>query len=63
MKRIALVAVTVTVAAVAGTAAYMKSASGQSNGDAAPRYFSDFRESFLDENHSLRVPIGAAMAL
>jgi hypothetical protein len=38
MRRIALLAVTVAVAAVAGTAAYIKSASGQSNGDAAPIY-------------------------
>jgi hypothetical protein len=36
MRRIALVAVAVT--AVAGVAAYMGSASGQSNGDAAPIY-------------------------
>jgi hypothetical protein len=38
MRRMALVAVTVAVAAVAGVAAYMGSASGQSNGDAAPIY-------------------------
>ncbi len=38
MRRIALVAVAVTVTAVAGVAAYMESASGQSNGDAAPIY-------------------------
>jgi hypothetical protein len=38
MRRIALVAVAVTVAAVACVAAYMESASGQSNGDAAPIY-------------------------
>jgi Cytochrome P460 len=38
MRRIALVAVAVTVAAVAGVAAYVESASGQSNGDAAPIY-------------------------
>jgi Cytochrome P460 len=37
MRRIALVAVAVTVT-VAGVAAYMGSASGQSNGDAAPIY-------------------------
>jgi hypothetical protein len=36
MRRIALVAVAVT--AVASVAAYMESASGQSNGDAAPIY-------------------------
>ena len=36
MRRIALVAI--TVAAVAGVAAYMGSASGQSDGDAAPIY-------------------------
>jgi Cytochrome P460 len=38
MRRIALVVVAVTVAAVAGVASYMESASGQSNGDAAPIY-------------------------
>ena len=38
MRRIALVAIAVTVTAVAGVAAYMGSASGQSNGDAAPIY-------------------------
>src|ERR1700752_1548861 len=38
MRRIALVAVAVTVTAVAGFAAYMGAASGQSNGDAAPIY-------------------------
>src|SRR5271170_6678725 len=38
MRRTALFAVTVAVAAVAGVAAYMGSASGQSNGDAAPIY-------------------------
>jgi Cytochrome P460 len=38
MRRIALVAVAVTVTAVAGVAAYMESASGQPNGDAAPIY-------------------------
>src|SRR5271168_4576768 len=38
MRRIALVAVAVTVAAVASVAAYMESASGQPNGDAAPIY-------------------------
>jgi Cytochrome P460 len=38
MRRIALVAVAVTVTAVASVAAYMESASGQSNGDAAPIY-------------------------
>jgi hypothetical protein len=38
MRRVALVSVAVAVAAVAGVAAYMGSASGQSNGDAAPIY-------------------------
>ena len=38
MRRTALVAVAVTVTAVAGVAAYMESASGQSNGEAAPIY-------------------------
>ena len=38
MRRIALLAVTVTATAVAGVAAYMESASGQSNGVAAPIY-------------------------
>jgi hypothetical protein len=38
MRRIALVAVAVTVTAVVSVAAYMESASGQSNGDAAPIY-------------------------
>jgi len=38
MRRTALVAVAVAVTAVAGVAAYMESASGQSNGDAAPIY-------------------------
>ena len=38
MRRIALVAAAVTVSAVASAAAYMESASGQSNGDAAPIY-------------------------
>src|SRR5271156_5852825 len=38
MRRTALFAVAVAVAAVAGTVAYMESASGQSNGDAAPIY-------------------------
>ncbi|MFY9836763.1 MAG: hypothetical protein WAK55_09885 [Xanthobacteraceae bacterium] len=36
MRRTALVGVGVAVAAVASVAAYMESASGQSNGDAAP---------------------------
>jgi hypothetical protein len=36
MRRIALIAVAVTITAVASVAAYMDSASGQSNGDAAP---------------------------
>ena len=38
MRRIALVGVAVTVTAVAGVAAYMESASGQSNEGAAPIY-------------------------
>ena len=38
MRRTALVAVAVTVAALAGAAGYMGSASGQSDGDAAPIY-------------------------
>jgi Cytochrome P460 len=38
MRRIALVVAAATVTAVAGVAAYMGSASGQSNGDAAPIY-------------------------
>jgi hypothetical protein len=38
MRRMALVAVAVTVTAVTGVAAYMESASGQSNGEAAPIY-------------------------
>src|SRR5271170_688768 len=38
MRRTALFAVTVAVAAVAGVATYMESASGQSVGDAAPIY-------------------------
>jgi hypothetical protein len=38
MRRIALVAVAVSVTALVGVAVYMESASGQSNGDAAPIY-------------------------
>ena len=38
MRRIALVSVAVTVTAVAGVATYIESASGQSNGEAAPIY-------------------------
>jgi hypothetical protein len=38
MRRIGLVAVAVAVTAVTGVAAYMESASGQSNGEAAPIY-------------------------
>jgi Cytochrome P460 len=38
MRRIALVAVAVTVTAIASVAAYMESASGQSTGEAAPIY-------------------------
>jgi len=46
MKRIALVVV--AVAAVAGAAAYMESASGQSNGDAAPIYGVKLPEGYRD---------------
>jgi len=38
MRRISLVVVVVAVTGVAGVASYMESASGQSNGDAAPIY-------------------------
>jgi len=38
MRQVALVAVAAAVATVAGVAAYIGSASGQSNGDAAPIY-------------------------
>ena len=46
MRRIALVAVTVT--AVAGVASYMESASGQSNGDGAPIYGVKLPEGYRD---------------
>jgi hypothetical protein len=46
MRRIALVAV--AVAAVAGVAAYVESASGQSNGDAAPIYGIKLPEGYRD---------------
>jgi len=48
MRRIALVAVAVTVTAVAGAAAYMESASGQSNGEAAPIYGVKLPEGYRD---------------
>jgi hypothetical protein len=48
MRRIALVAVAVTVTAVAGVAAYMESASGQSNGDAAPIYAVKIPDGYRD---------------
>jgi hypothetical protein len=50
MRRIALVvvAVTITITAVAGVAAYMESASGQSNGDAAPIYGVKLPEGYRD---------------
>ena len=48
MRRIALVAVAVTVTAVAGVAAYMESASGQSNGEAAPIYGVKLPEGYRD---------------
>jgi len=48
MRRIALVGVAVTVTAVAGAAAYMESASGQSNGDAAPIYGVKLPEGYRD---------------
>jgi hypothetical protein len=46
MKRMALVAVAVTVTVVTGVAAYMESASGQSTGDAAPIYGVKLPEGF-----------------
>jgi hypothetical protein len=48
MRRIALVVVAVTITAVAGVAAYMESASGQSNGDAAPIYGVKLPEGYRD---------------
>jgi hypothetical protein len=48
MRRIARVAVAVTVTGVAGVAAYMESASGQSNGDAAPIYGVKLPEGYRD---------------
>jgi Cytochrome P460 len=48
MTPIALVAVAVTVTGVAGVAAYMESASGQSNGDAAPIYGVKLPEGYRD---------------
>jgi Cytochrome P460 len=48
MRRIALVVVAVTVTAVADVAAYMESASGQFNGDAAPIYGVKIPEGYRD---------------
>jgi hypothetical protein len=48
MRRIALVAVAVAVTGVAGVAAYTESASGQSNGDAAPIYGVKLPEGYRD---------------
>ena len=48
MRRIALVVVAVTVTAVADVAANMESASGQSNGDAAPIYGVKIPEGYRD---------------
>jgi hypothetical protein len=48
MKQIALVAVAATVTGVAGLAGYMESASGQSNGDAAPIYGVKLPEGYRD---------------
>jgi hypothetical protein len=48
MRRIALVGVGVAVAAVAGVVVYMGSASGQSNGDAAPIYGIKYPEGYRD---------------
>jgi hypothetical protein len=48
MRRIALAAIAATVTAVAGVAAYMESASGQSNGDAAPIYGVKLPEGYRD---------------
>jgi Cytochrome P460 len=48
MRRMVLVVVVVTVTAVAGVVAYMESASGQSNGDAAPIYGVKLPEGYRD---------------
>jgi hypothetical protein len=48
MRRIALVGVAVTATAVAGVAAYLESASGQSNGEAAPIYGVKLPEAYRD---------------
>jgi hypothetical protein len=48
MRRIGLVAVAVAVTAVTGVAAYMESASGQSNGEAAPIYGVKIPEGYRD---------------
>jgi hypothetical protein len=48
MRRTALVAVAATVTAVAGVAAYIGSASGQSSGDAAPIYGIKIPDGFRD---------------
>jgi hypothetical protein len=48
MRPIALVGVAVTVTAVAGVAAYIESASGQSNGAAAPIYGVKLPEGYRD---------------
>ncbi|HXC26736.1 MAG TPA: cytochrome P460 family protein [Stellaceae bacterium] len=48
MRRITLAAVAVAVTAVAGVATYTQSASGQSNGDAAPIYGVKIPEGYRD---------------
>jgi hypothetical protein len=48
MRRIALLAVAATVTTLAGAAAYIGSASGQSNGDAAPIYGIKIPDGFRD---------------
>jgi hypothetical protein len=48
MRRIALLAVAATVTTLAGAAAYIGSASGQSNGDAAPIYGVKIPDGFRD---------------
>jgi hypothetical protein len=48
MRRIALVVVAATITAVAGVAAYIESASGQSNGDVAPIYGVKLPEGYRD---------------
>jgi len=48
MRRMALIAVAVTVTTVAGVAAYIGSASGQSSGDAAPIYGIKIPDGFRD---------------